>query len=168
MHDPELLKQMLVTMYRIRYFEERLKSYYDYQGYYDQDRSTEDTQSADDLLTCVMYDFESSGMVGGAVHLCIGQEAVCAGICATLTNDDMVFSTHRGHGHAIAKGADLSATLAELMGRETGQCKGFGGSMHIFDPSIGLMGGNGIVGAGMPIALGPAFAAKYRGEPHVS
>ena len=165
MHDAELLKRMMVTMYRIRLFEERLKNFYDYQGYYRQDAEAQDV---DDLLTCLMYDFESDGMIGGAVHLYIGMEAVATGVCADLTDQDTVFSTHRGHGHAIAKGADLKETLAELMGREDGQCKGFGGSMHIFDPKIGLMGGNGIVGAGMPIALGPAFAAKYRDEPHVS
>ncbi|MBM3501553.1 MAG: thiamine pyrophosphate-dependent dehydrogenase E1 component subunit alpha, partial [Armatimonadetes bacterium] len=154
-------------MVRIRCFEERLKDFYDYRGFFQQS-AEEEARSADDLLTCVSYEFGSEGMIGGAVHLYIGQEAVAVGVCAALRDTDWVASTHRGHGHAIAKGADLKRTLAELMGRETGHSRGCGGSMHIFAPEIGLLGGNGIVGAGMPIALGPAFAAKYRGEDGVS
>jgi pyruvate dehydrogenase E1 component alpha subunit len=164
MHDPALLKDMLLRMYRIRFFEERLKQFYDYRGFFAPTTAEAEARSADDLLTCVSYEFASAGMIGGAVHLSIGQEAVPVGVCTTLRDTDWVASTHRGHGHAIAKGADLKRTLAELMGRETGHSRGCGGSMHIFAPEIGLLGGNGIVGAGMPIALGPAFAAKYRGE----
>jgi pyruvate dehydrogenase E1 component alpha subunit len=159
---------MLLRMLRIRCFEERLKSFYDYRGFYAQSTPDTEAQTADDLLTCTMYDFASEGMIGGAVHLYIGQEAVAVGVCAALKEGDWVASTHRGHGHAIARGADLQRTLAELMGREAGYSRGCGGSMHIFAPEIGLLGGNGIVGAGMPIALGPAFAAKYRGEDGVS
>ena len=82
------------------------------------------------------------GIVGGACHLYIGEEAVAVGVCANLENDDCVTSTHRGHGHAIAKGADLKPMLAELMGRATGYCHGCGGSMHIFSKALGLLGGN--------------------------
>ncbi len=168
MTQPAVLKDMLTRMYRIRYFEERLKKFYSYSGYYPINSAVAAAKTADDLLTCVSYDFDSSGLIGGAVHLYIGEEAVAVGICAHLTDADSVVSTHRGHGHAIAKGADLRRTLAELMGRDGGYCHGCGGSMHIFAPEIGLLGGNGIVGAGMPIALGPAFAAKYRGTDAVS
>lgn len=108
------------------------------------------------------------GTISGAVHLSIGQEAIPVGVCAQLCATDLVFSTHRGHGHAIAKGVDLNRLFAELMGRETGLCHGHGGSMHLFDVERGLMGGNGIVGAGLALALGPAFAAQYRSHDHVS
>lgn len=159
---------MLHQMYRIRFFEQRLKDFYDYQGYFEQSQPSTEAQNTDDLLTCTMYDFSSEGMIGGAVHLYIGEEAVATGVCAALRDDDYVTSTHRGHGHAIAKGMDLRLMLAELMGRADGCCRGCGGSMHIFDITHGLLGGNGIVGAGMPLALGPAFAAKYRGTDGVS
>jgi TPP-dependent pyruvate/acetoin dehydrogenase alpha subunit len=102
------------------------------------------------------------GRIVGAIHLYIGQEAVAVGVCQVLWKRDYVFSTHRGHGHAIAKGCDLGRMMAELMGRETGLSRGHGGSMHLFDPGRGLMGGNGIVGAGIPLALGAAFSAQYR------
>ena len=108
------------------------------------------------------------GNITGAIHLSIGQEAVAVGVCAALKTDDSVFSTHRGHGHAIAKGCDLGRMMAELMGKDTGLCRGHGGSMHLFEPAVGLMGGNGIVGGGIPLALGPAFAAQYRGTLQVS
>jgi TPP-dependent pyruvate/acetoin dehydrogenase alpha subunit len=106
--------------------------------------------------------------IEGAIHLYIGQEAVAAGVCAVLRKDDYVFSTHRGHGHAIAKGADLKAVMAELMGRDTGLSRGHGGSMHLFSTNDGLMGGNGIVGGGIPLALGGAFSAQYEGSDRVS
>ena len=109
-----------------------------------------------------------AGHIVGAIHLSIGQEAVPVGVCAALRTDDYVFSTHRGHGHAIAKGCDLSRMMAELMGRDTGLSRGHGGSMHLFQVERGLMGGNGIVGGGIPLALGPAFAAQYRGTDQVS
>ncbi|MFO7947242.1 MAG: thiamine pyrophosphate-dependent dehydrogenase E1 component subunit alpha [Armatimonadota bacterium] len=104
----------------------------------------------------------------GALHSYEGQEAVATGTCMALREDDYVFSTHRGHGHFIAKGGDIRAMFAELLGKETGCSHGRGGSMHMFDPSKGLMGGNGIVGAGTPLALGPAFAAQYRATDQVT
>ncbi|OGD19434.1 MAG: hypothetical protein A2W03_12735 [Candidatus Aminicenantes bacterium RBG_16_63_16] len=110
----------------------------------------------------------NGGRVVGAIHLYIGQEAVAVGVCQALKKQDYVFSTHRGHGHAIAKGCDLGRMMAELMGRETGLSRGHGGSMHLFDPSRGLMGGNGIVGGGIPLALGAAFSAQYRGTDQVA
>ena len=108
------------------------------------------------------------GEITGAIHLCIGQEAVAVGVCEALRDDDYVTSTHRSHGHALAKRLDLNKTMAELMGRETGHSRGRGGSMHIFDIKKGFLGGNGIVGGGIPIALGAAFAAKYRGTDQVA
>ena len=102
------------------------------------------------------------GLIYGALHPYVGQEAVAVGACAALENDDFVVSTHRGHGHCIAKGADLKRMMAELLGRETGYSKGRGGSMHMFSVEEGLLGGNGIVGGGLPIALGSAFSAQYR------
>ncbi len=108
------------------------------------------------------------GQFLGALHSYEGEEAVAVGVCAHLRDDDCVFSSHRGHGHSIAKGADVRAMMAELLGRESGISRGRGGSMHMFAPEIGLMGGNGIVGGGTPLALGPAFAAQYRGTDQVS
>ena len=160
----ECQREMLRTMVRIRTFEERLREFYDYRGFYAEGAPGDAAEAAEDLLTCVLYDFEKSGMIGGAVHVCIGQEAVAAGVCAALKDGDFVTSTHRGHGHAIAMGLSLDRILAELMGRESGYSRGFGGSMHIFSLEDGVLGGNGIVGGGIPIALGPAFAAKYVGS----
>lgn len=97
-----------------------------------------------------------------AVHTYNGEEAIAVGVCAHLTNHDYITSTHRGHGHCVAKGADLERMFAELMARENGYCKGKGGSMHIADLSIGMLGANGIVGGGIPIAVGAAFALKYQ------
>ena len=96
--------------------------------------------------------------VPGFVHLAVGQEAVAVGVCTALQPQDVITSTHRGHGHMLAKGADPSRMFAELMGRATGTCQGMGGSMHIADPSIGVYGANGIVGAGLPIAVGAALS----------
>ena len=98
----------------------------------------------------------------GFLHLYVGQEAVASGVCANLHDDDAITSTHRGHGHLVAKGGDLKRMMAELMAKSTGYCKGKGGSMHISDLDLGMLGANGIVGAGSPIAVGAAFAAKYR------
>ena len=109
-----------------------------------------------------------AGEITGAIHLCIGQEAVAVGACEALREDDYVTSTHRSHGHTVGKGLDLKKTMAEIMGRETGHCRGRGGSMHVFDIGKGFLGGNGIVGGGIPIALGAAFAAKYRGTDQVA
>ncbi len=97
----------------------------------------------------------------GWLHSYIGEEAVAAGVCACLNRNDYITSTHRGHGHCIAKGADLKKMMAELYGKETGYCKGKGGSMHIADFSIGILGANGIVGGGIPIATGAALASQY-------
>ena len=96
----------------------------------------------------------------GTMHLSIGQEATAVGICAALSDRDYITSTHRGHGHCIAKGGDVKRMFAEFLGRETGYCRGRGGSMHIADPSKGNLGANGIVGGGLPIAVGAAFSAK--------
>jgi pyruvate dehydrogenase E1 component alpha subunit len=106
--------------------------------------------------------------IPGIVHSYIGQEAVAVGVCAHLGVKDRIVSTHRGHGHCIAKGADLKRMMAELYGRKTGYCKGKGGSMHIADFSIGMLGANGIVGAGLPIATGAALAARLEGGGHVA
>ena len=107
------------------------------------------------------------GEIPGFVHLSLGQEAVPTGTCANLTDQDHITSTHRGHGDIIAKGADVKRMFAELYGRKTGYCKGFGGSMHICDYSIGIIGANGIVGAGLPIATGAALSIKLRGSDQV-
>ena len=108
------------------------------------------------------------GMIFGAIHLYIGEEAVAVGVCEALRADDCVTSTHRGHGHLLAKGGDIKKMMAELMGRESGCSRGYGGSMHMFDPACGFLGGNGIVGGGISIALGAAFSAKYRGSDGVA
>ena len=104
----------------------------------------------------------------GSVHLYTGEEAVAASVCAQLTDEDLIASTHRGHGHCIAKGAELDRALAELMGKATGYCKGRSGSMHIADFSKGNLGANAIVGGGIPIATGGALALKMQGKPHVA
>jgi hypothetical protein len=105
-----------------------------------------------------------AGNLPGAVHAYSGQEAVAVGVCAALRRDDKIASTHRGHGHTIAKGADIKLMMAELFGRSNGYCHGKGGSMHIADFSVGMLGANGIVGAGMPIATGAALAAQLDGD----
>lgn len=103
------------------------------------------------------------GQSYGTMHLSIGQEATAVGICAALSDSDYITSTHRGHGHCIAKGAEVKRMFAEFLGKETGYCRGRGGSMHIADPSKGNLGANGIVGGGIPIAVGAALSAKKRG-----
>ena len=128
------LKWIYETMYRIRRFEE----------------------------TMLEQTFKGNAM--GVTHPSDGQEAPPTGICAHLTNDDWIGSTHRGHGHCIAKGLDTSAMMAEIMGRSTGQCGGKGGSMHIADFSKGMLGANAIVGASIPLAVGAALTAKYKGD----
>lgn len=140
MHPPDepLLRRMYQRMVTIRLFEQKVKKLY------------------------------VGKEVVGAIHLYIGQEAVAVGTCAALRDDDCVFSTHRGHGHLIAKGGDIQRMMAELMGKATGCSRGRGGSMHMFDPRIGFMGGNGIVGGGLPLALGAAFSAQYRGTDAVA
>jgi TPP-dependent pyruvate/acetoin dehydrogenase alpha subunit len=104
----------------------------------------------------------------GTMHQYIGQEAVAVGVCAHLTKEDYVTSTHRGHGHCIAKGADINAVMAEMFAKKTGCCKGMGGSMHIADFSVGMLGANGIVGAGIPIATGAGWTCKYKHPGRVS
>ena len=102
------------------------------------------------------------GLSYGTMHLSIGQEATAVGACTPLGDTDYVTSTHRGHGHCIAKGAELKPMFAEFLGRESGYCKGRGGSMHIAEPAKGNLGANGIVGGGLPIAVGAALSAKKR------
>ena len=109
-----------------------------------------------------------AGKIYGAVHPYVGQEAVAVGVCASLTVSDRVTSTHRGHGHCIAKGADIRRMMAELFGRVDGYCKGKGGSMHIADFKVGMLGANGIVGGGLPIACGAALAAQLEGKGDVT
>ena len=106
-------------------------------------------------------------LVRGPLHLSTGQEAVAAGVCSNLTHDDLLTSTHRGHGHTLAKGADPAKMMCELFGRATGYNKGKGGSMHIADFSVGMLGANGVVAAGIPIATGAAHALKIQGKPHI-
>lgn len=132
------LRDLYRTMARIRAFEERVGRHF------------------------------RGGDIHGFVHVSIGQEAVAAGACAALSGDDLITTTHRGHGHCIAKGADPERMFAELFGRSTGLCGGKGGSMHIADPSLGILGANGIVGAGIPIAAGAGLAAKVRGDGRVA
>ncbi|WP_427112706.1 thiamine pyrophosphate-dependent dehydrogenase E1 component subunit alpha [Megasphaera sueciensis] len=127
----EILKKMYLRIRRIREFEQRAK-----------------------------YLFEQ-GKVPGHFHLYLGEEAVAGGICGAMNDDDYITSTHRGHGHIIAKGADMKYMMAEIYGKETGYCHGKGGSMHICDPDKGILGANGIVGGGLPISLGAGLSAKY-------
>jgi pyruvate dehydrogenase E1 component alpha subunit len=136
--DPSQLVQMLRTMILIREFDERAIA------------------------------LRTAGKIYGAVHPYVGQEAVAVGVCATLTARDRVTSTHRGHGHCIAKGADIRRMMAELFGRADGYCKGKGGSMHIADFAVGMLGAIGIVGGGLPIACGAALAAKLEGKGDVT
>src|SRR5215208_35594 len=109
-------------------------------------------------------ELRQSGTLQGSIHLYVGEEAVATGVCARLNVDDYVASTHRGHGHCIAKGVDVKAMMAEIFGRATGSCHGKGGSMHIADLSKGMLGANGIVGGGPPLICGRALAAKYKGD----
>lgn len=136
--DRTTLIEMYHTMLRIRRFEERVGELF------------------------------GRAMIWGGVHLCTGQEAMATGACAALNKDDYITSTHRGHGHCIAKGGELGKMMAEIFGRANGYCKGKGGSMHIADTEAGILGANGIVGAGIPIAVGAALAAKYKGTGQVS
>src|SRR5215471_2825006 len=106
--------------------------------------------------------------VHGLVHLSAGQEAVAVGVCSLLRDDDAVYSGHRAHGHAIAKGAPLERVMGELMGREGGLCRGLGGSMHLVDVEHGFMGATGVVGGNVPLALGSALAARLQGKDAVA
>ncbi len=109
-----------------------------------------------------LYFLFSTRSMPGSMHQYNGEEAVAVGVCAHLGKDDYVTSTHRGHGHCLAKGADLKAVMAEMFAKETGCCKGMGGSMHIADFSVGMLGANAIVGAGIPLAVGAAWTCKYK------
>ncbi|MCB1738877.1 MAG: thiamine pyrophosphate-dependent dehydrogenase E1 component subunit alpha [Gammaproteobacteria bacterium] len=135
---PEKQREMLRMMLTIRRFEER---------------------ASDDF---------HKGAIYGVVHCYIGEEAVAVGVCSALTPEDKIISTHRGHGHCIAKGADLNRMMAELYGRETGYCKGKGGSMHIADFDIGMLGANGIVAGGISIITGAGLAAQLDGKNRVA
>ena len=134
----ETLRDLYVTMRRIRAFEDKTA------------------------------DLFQEGVVKGTAHSYKGEEAIAAGVCATLRDDDIIASYHRGHGHCIAKGARIDRMMAELMGRQTGYCQGLGGSMHIADMELNIMGANGIVGAAMPLATGAGLAAKLQGTDKVA
>jgi TPP-dependent pyruvate/acetoin dehydrogenase alpha subunit len=134
----ETVKDLYERMVRIRYFEEAAGRLFE------------------------------ANKIPGFVHLYVGQEAIAAGVCVALHDDDQISSTHRGHGHLVAKGGDLKKMMAELMGKATGYCQGKGGSMHICDLDLNMLGANGIVGGGVPIAVGAGFANKYRGNDTVS
>ena len=136
--SPDKQREMLRQMLTIRQFEERASADY------------------------------HAGKIFGVVHCYIGEEAVAVGVCAALEREDTIISTHRGHGHCIAKGADLKRMMAELYGRQTGYCKGKGGSMHIADFSIGMLGANGIVGGGISIVTGAGLAAQMDGKNRVA
>ena len=123
---------LLKTMIRIRAFEERVR------------------------------DLFAAGRLPGFVHLSIGQEGVAAGACCALRPDDYLLSTHRGHGHLVAKGADTSKMMAELYAKRTGSCKGKGGSMHIADASVGALGANGVVAGGLTVAAGVGLSIRQR------
>lgn len=135
--NKELASSIYAGMYRIRRFEEEV------------------------------FEFYKRGLMPGLAHLYIGEEAVAAGACAAIRPDDFISSTHRGHGHLVARGADTKRMMAEILGKETGYCRGKGGSMHIMDMSLGILGANGIVGGGIPIATGAGYSCKYRGTDQV-
>ena len=134
----ETLQDLYVTMRRIRAFEDK---------------------------TAALFE---EGVVKGTAHSYKGEEAIAAGVCEALRDDDIIASYHRGHGHCIAKGARIDRMMAELMGRQTGYCQGLGGSMHIADMELNIMGANGIVGAAMPLATGAGLAAKLQGTDRVA
>lgn len=110
----------------------------------------------------------AEGQIPGFVHLYLGEEAIAVGVCSNLNKDDFITSTHRGHGHLIAKGGNPKLMMAELFAKSTGYCKGKGGSMHIADLDLGILGANGIVGGGLPIAVGAAYSAYLRGTKQVT
>ncbi|MHC6179145.1 thiamine pyrophosphate-dependent dehydrogenase E1 component subunit alpha [Clostridium sp. JNZ X4-2] len=136
--DKHLIINFYKTMTKIRTFEENIES------------------------------LSLAGEIPGFVHLYIGEEAIATGVCANLTDKDYIESTHRGHGHTIAKGADINRMMAEIFGRETGFCRGKGGSMHIADFNVGMLGANGVVGGGYNLAVGAALAIKYQNKQDVS
>jgi len=109
-----------------------------------------------------VFELYAQNLVPGTIHLYTGEEAVAVGVCSNLRKDDYITSTHRGHGHCIAKGAELRRVMAEILGKKTGYCKGKGGSMHIADFSIGVLGATAVVGAGIPLAVGAGLSIKLR------
>jgi len=113
------------------------------------------------------FELFGQNLVPGTLHLYVGQEAVAVGVCVNLGKEDYITSTHRGHGHCIAKGARLDRIMAEILGKKTGYCQGKGGSMHIADFSVGMLGATAIVGAGIPIAAGAGLSIKLRGTDQV-
>jgi TPP-dependent pyruvate/acetoin dehydrogenase alpha subunit len=135
--DRAVLRQLYETMVTIRLFETRLVELF------------------------------NAGKLGGVLHVYLGEEACAAGTCIHLNTDDYLLTSHRGHGHVLAKGADMNRMMAELFARETGFCRARGGSMHIIDRSVGVLGANAIVAANVPIATGAGLAAQWRGEGQV-
>lgn len=113
------------------------------------------------------YELFSQNMIPGTIHIYAGEEAVATGVCSSLKSNDYITSTHRGHGHGIAKGCDLKLMMAELFGRKTGYCKGKGGSMHVCDFKSGMLGAMGVVGSGIPVAVGAALSSELLGEGRV-
>jgi TPP-dependent pyruvate/acetoin dehydrogenase alpha subunit len=109
-----------------------------------------------------VWDLFGRNLVPGTLHLYLGQEAVAVGVCTNLKPDDYITSTHRGHGHCIAKGANLNKAMAEILGKETGYCKGKGGSMHVADAAVGNLGATAVVGSAIPIAVGAALSCQLR------
>ena len=114
-----------------------------------------------------VFELYARNLVPGTIHLYAGEEAVAVGVCSNLRKDDYITSTHRGHGHCIAKGAQLKRIMAEILGKKTGYCKGKGGSMHIADFNVGMLGATAVVGAGLPIAMGAGLSVKLRGLDNV-
>src|SRR6516164_2782199 len=110
----------------------------------------------------------AAGEIPGFPHLSTGQEAVAVGVCAHLLRQDVLFTSHRGHGHVLAKGADVEATFAEILGRASGLCRGRGGSMHLVDAANGVLGATGVVAGNLALAAGAAWAAQVRGEENIS
>ena len=114
-----------------------------------------------------VFELYAQNLVPGTIHLYAGEEAVAVGVCSNLRKDDYITSTHRGHGHCIAKGAQLKRIMAEILGKRTGYCKGKGGSMHIADFNVGMLGATAVVGAGLPIAMGAGLSMQLRGVDNV-
>jgi pyruvate dehydrogenase E1 component alpha subunit len=114
-----------------------------------------------------VFELYAQNLVPGTIHLYAGEEAVAVGVCSNLRKDDYITSTHRGHGHCIAKGAELKRIMAEILGKKTGYCKGKGGSMHIADFNVGMLGATAVVGAGLPIAVGAGLSIKLKGTDNV-
>lgn len=138
MHSKDFLAQLYKTLYTIRLFE----------------------------TSCIQL--YRQGLIRGYLHPYLGEEAIATGVCAALREEDYIVSTHRGHGHCIARGGELKRMVAEMAGRETGYCRGRGGSMHIADIASGNLGANGVVGAGIPLGVGAALGAAIRGDERVA